>query len=227
MRTPAEFPTAMDRTLRMAPAQADFDARKIPFTNLRTLATKDWFRLARKGYPSHFYPSPGSRLTPDSRDFPCVYLGASLETTVAEVWGDRLAAQGASGKSWYVISSAQALDWEFVRPGQLPEDLHICDLTQSNTLLAIGIDSGALYSPDLSVPQAWATRIARHPANFDGIHYHSRHTCEPCLVLWTRSGAEIPLENRVDFTPCGEFLNAHDAYILAGKIGVRLSFIEP
>jgi hypothetical protein len=74
-----------------------FDRRVLPVTLGATLPMTPWFRLYRKAYASQFYASKGSRLTPWSGDFPCVYLAQRKETTVAEVWGDRLAAQQAPG----------------------------------------------------------------------------------------------------------------------------------
>lgn len=214
----------MTRDLRLPPDQAEFDTRSIPVSDLYQFARLSWFRLSRVEYPSQFYPSKGSRLTPVSGDFPCVYLAMSVETTVAEVWGDRIAAlRDASGKV-YVISRSQAEKWAYLETDPLPADLRICDLMSSDTRLAAGIDSGALYATDLSVPQAWAERIARHPARFDGIRYRSRHTDEACLVLWTRPDVGSLLENNLRFKPAGPFLESDAAYIFAGKVGVRLSF---
>ena len=196
----------------------------IPVTAPDGIAVNFWYRLARVEFPSQFFASPGSRLTPDNRAFPCVYLGASLETTVAEVWGDRFAAQRDSGQSLYVISASHAQKWAYLRAFPLPPLLRLCDLTDATTRLAAGIDSSTLYSPDLTIPQEWATRIACHPARFDGIHYRSRHTDESCLVLWSRVDEVRPLSQQLIFAPHGDFAESDAAYTLAGKIGVQLSF---
>ncbi len=214
----------MTRHVRQPPEQAAFDERAIPVSDLRMVAAVPWFRLYRVEFQDQFYPSKGSRLTPASGAFPCVYLGVFRETTVAEVWGDRFAAHRDCGNEVYVITSDQARQWAFLEVEKLPSDLRICDLLSADTRLATGLDSGTLYATDLAVPQLWAERIARHPAHFDGIRYRSRHTDEACLVLWNREDTPAPLDRRIPFTPAGEFLDSDAAYVVAGKIGVRLSF---
>lgn len=187
-------------------------------------ATLAWHRLCRVEFPSQFFASKGSRLTPISGDFPCVYLAVDQETTVAEVWGDRFAAQRATGADLYVIPRQQALRWTFLQTNGLPEDLRLCDLTQTDTRLALGIEAGTLYATDLRLPQLWAERIARHPNRYDGIAYRSRHTDLACLVLWNRADDAMPLEKRLTFGNSQPFFDAEAAYILAGKTGIRLSF---
>jgi|APTNR8051073442_1049403.scaffolds.fasta_scaffold26238_3 hypothetical protein len=212
------------RDLRQPPDQASFDQRSIPVMRAPMLPPLPWYRLYQKEFAEQFYPSKGSRLTPLSGAFPCVYLAHSAETTVAEVWGDRLAAHRATGAEVYVISGDQAKRWGYLKLKAMPADLKICDLFAAETRLAIGIESGTLYAPDLSLPQTWAERIARHPAGFDGIRYRSRHTDEACLVLWSRPTDSQPLAQRIEFESVGEFIEADAAYLLAGKIGIRLAF---
>jgi len=214
----------MDRDLRLPPDQATFDQRVIPVRDTLTEKKRSWFRLHRVAYPNQFFPSKGSRLTPSSGNFSCVYLAASLETTVAEVWGDRLAALRDAGGSIYVITESQAKQWSYLKTPVLPLGMRLCDLTDRDTRLASGIESGTLYSTDLAVPQLWAERIARHPAHFDGILYRSRHTDELCLVLWIRPERKPPLEHLLRFESAGAFCDSEASHIIAGKIGVRLAF---
>jgi hypothetical protein len=185
-----------------------------------------WFRLYRKEFASQFYPSPGSRLTPSSREFPCVYLAATPESTVAEVWGDRLAAHREHSGRIFAIPATLAAKWAFLKLERLPQDLRLLDLTQSASLLAAGLDAATLYVPDLRIPQDWAERVARHPTQFDGIAYRSRHTGEKGLVLWNQLGGTCDLESRLRFEPAGEFLESEQAYCLAGHLGLRLAFVR-
>jgi RES domain-containing protein len=213
------------RTLRPAPAQAAFDRRVLPVTLGATLPMTPWFRLYRKAYASQFYASKGSRLTPWSGDFPCVYLAQRKETTVAEVWGDRLAAQQALEAEVYAISRAQASQWAYLRVGPLPPSLRLCDLTAAATQLAVGLDAATLFQPDLEGPQRWADCLARHPADFDGILYPSRHTGEKCLVLWQRPNSSGRLEEALKWEEEGKFVGSEEAYILAGRLGIQLAFV--
>lgn len=213
------------RDLRQPPGQKAFDAIAIPVSALGAWAVPTWYRLCRVEFPGQFFPSKGSRLTPASGDFPCVYLATDQETTVAEVWGDRFAAhRPVASSSPYVISREQAERWAFLETGPLPADLRLCDLTDAHTRLAVGMDAGSLYAPDLRLPQRWAERIARHPARLDGIAYRSRHTDQICLVLWSRAEDAVPLEQRLSFRPAGDFFDSAAAYAMAGKAGVRLAF---
>jgi RES domain-containing protein len=213
------------RTLRQVPAQEGFDRRVLPVTLGAALPMTPWFRLYRKAYTSQFFASKGSRLTPWSGAFPCVYLAQRKETTVAEVWGDRLAAQQALGAEVYAISRAQASQWAYLRVGPLPPSLRLCDLTAAATLLAVGLDAATLFQPDLEGPQRWAECLARHPAEFDGILYPSRHTGEKCLVLWQRPSRAESLEGALEWGEEGEFFGSEEAYLLAGRLGIQLAFV--
>jgi hypothetical protein len=213
------------RALRQPPSQAVFDGRLVPVSIGGDWLGRTWYRLSRREYPSQFFPSKGSRLTPISGEFPCVYLATEMETTVAEVWGDRLDAQRDAGGDTYVIPSGQAAKWAFLKLNTLPSDLRLCDLTSADTRLAMGLDGSSLYATDFDLTQTWAERVARHPHRFDGMRYRSRHTDELCLVLWVRPSEPRPLDQRVQFLPAGEFLRSDAAYILAGKVGIRLAFL--
>jgi hypothetical protein len=90
--------------------------------------------------------------------------------------------------------------------------------------LHAGIDSASLYAPDFRILQEWASRIANHPSGFDGIEYHSRHTDERCLVLWSRTTNDVPISKTISFAFDTPFLESEAAYALAGKIAIRLSF---
>lgn len=159
-------------------------------------------------------------MTPLSLDFPCIYLGATKETAVAEVWGDRFHARRAKGIYSIPASDAKAL--AFLAADALPA-LKVCDLTHADTRLALGLESGTIYSTDLSVTKTWAERIARHPGNYDGILYRSRITDDLCLVLWLRKGGRA-LDKEVSMKPSGEFYDSVDAYAVAKKCGLKLSF---
>lgn len=214
-----------DRVIRQAPEQAAFDQRSIPVTLLSDTTAGPWHRLYRKEFANQFFPSPGSRLTPESGKFPCVYLASSRLTTVAEVWAGRMAAHRDLGREVHVIPLPQAERWAYLEVSNLPGNLRLCDLTDSATRLATGLDAGTLYASDLAIPRAWAERIARHPARFDAIRYRGRHTDELCLVLWDREGEAPPrLSERLHFETTGEFAESDEAHELAAKIGIRVSF---
>ena len=209
-----------DRDLRAPAEQAEFDAIDIPVAGAAAFLPA--FRLASRVYPSQFFPSPRSRLTPISRDFPCVYLAEDRRTAVAEVWGDRFFEAAKRGLKIYSIAAKDAEQSHFLRLEKLPA-LRLCDVTDADVREKIRIDSGSFYATDLKLPQTWAERIARHPARFDGIQYRSRLTDDLCLVLWQREGGR-DLERELSFDEEGEFLNCAEACSLAAHTGIRLSF---
>jgi hypothetical protein len=213
-----------DREIRTAPDPGVFHSRRIPDTSSRLLFPGPWVRLYQKKYTHQFFPSPGSRLTPTSRDFACVYLATTHETIVSEIFGDRFAAAQKAGKRVYSIAKSVAREYAFLRVDALPHDLVICDLTDTATLAAVGIDATTLYSTDLRGTQLWAERIARHPQHFDGILYPSRHTFQPCIMLWNRPAAPRDLSKEITFLPEGDFMYSKPVYAAAAARQLRLSY---
>lgn len=205
----------MDRELREPPTQATFDAITIPApAPAFTLPT---VRLGDRGYRSHFYENPRSRLTP--KDCRCVYLTANAVTAVLERWGDAFSAHRKTGA--FTISRRTTAKQVFLN-ATLPE-LKLCDLTHADVISAVGVDIATLHYPYIRRAKTWAERIARHPAQFDGILYRSRHTQDPCLVLWLRPGGR-DLEREISFAETGAFNDSTEAYSAAAKCHVLLSF---
>jgi RES domain-containing protein len=213
----------MDRNIRPPPDQAAFDASVIPDSPATLVSSSgSWHRLCNPRYPSQFYASPGARLTPISAEFPCVYLAATKETSVAEIWADRFHARRAKGATLYSIPATDAKALAFLSAVMLPA-MKLCDLTNGDVRLATGLEAGTIYTTDFKVPQTWAERIARHPGNFDGILYRSRLTDEHCLVLWMRKGARA-LYKAITLTAAVPFYDSPEAYSVAKKCGLKLSF---
>jgi hypothetical protein len=212
----------MDRALRQPAPQPEFDQLRIPTPPLPPDLPRE--RLANARYVSQFYANPQSRLTPISRAFPCVYLGATRQTAIAEVWSDRLWSYRERGLAGpYSIAKSLATGFAFMEVARLPA-LKLCDLTHADVRMSLGLEAGTLYSPDLQLPQTWAERIALHPQRFDGIIYRSRLTDELCLVLWLRPGGRA-LDKEIAFNLTDPFYDSPDAYAVAAKCGVRLAFV--
>jgi RES domain-containing protein len=210
------------RVVRQPPSQAEFDSIAIAGSaDASLLDVLPWFRLASTAFSSQFFASPGSRLTPISMAFPCVYLAEDKVTTVAEIWGDRFYAQRKAKMKLYSIAKSDAEALRFLQSGPLPS-LTLCDLTDSETRQRVGIDSATLYTTDLSVPQGWAEVLARHPRNFDGILYRSRHTDRLCIVAWNRPGRL--LDHEFTFPDASPFLESPESYTVAQTMGLALSF---
>jgi hypothetical protein len=206
------------RDLRLAPEQAQFDVLDLPVTSEAWLSATTWTRLAQLAHPDHFYASRGGRFTPASGDFRCLYMAENAETTVAEVWGDRIYAQRAVGAMVYAIPRAEAAEWGYFNVDNFPA-LKLLNLTDPPTLLAVGLDLGTIYSTDIRVIRQWAEVIACHPVGFSGIIYRSRHTTDLCVVLWSdRPKLQLQIK------PAGMFAESDAAYALAGMLGVKLSF---
>ena len=210
-----------ERQERVAPPPPGFPDG-VPVFHEDRLAGIEWVRLYKVAFPNQFYPSLKSRLTPKSGLFPCVYIASNVETAVAEVWGDRLRLAKERGRSIYVINAEKAEEQAFLKAKSLPA-LRLCDLTDSNTRIRLGVDSGALFAPDLSIPQAWAEMIATHPNKYDGIVYRSRHTDAICAVLWKRPGIR-ELDTEITFEAAGAFRESSAAYAVALLIGIKLSW---
>lgn len=214
----------MSRELRPAPSQDRFDAIAFPAVPAPLPAALPKIRLGSPAYPSQFYANPRSRLTPVSRSLPCVYLADTEQTAVAEVWGDRFWQHRESGRDLFVIDAGLARAACFMAATDVPPPpLRLCDLTHADVRLALGLEAGTLYTPDLSFPQTWAERIAQHPQRFDGILYRSRLTEGRCLVLWQRPGGRN-LERALAFTRIGDFYDSTHAYQVGAKCQIRVAF---
>jgi RES domain-containing protein len=215
----------MSRRVRKAPDAAIFDARTIRVTLAASLQSGPWFRLAQTAYLDPFYPNPGSRFTPKSLAFPCIYLAVDKATTVSEVYGDRMALAQEAGDKFYTITKAEASAYAYATIAKLPDPLAICDLTDSETLLNTGLDITSYHDDDLATPQEWAERIVHHPAKFDGIQYRSRHTDKHCLVIWNRPGSKRDFRTAMAFDADGPFLHSKEAFVSATMRGLKLSFV--
>ncbi len=205
----------MDRELREPPTQAEFDA--IPIPTPSSAFALPTVRLGDRGFPSHFYENVRSRLTP--KGYRCSYLAANAMTAVLERWRDVFSAHRKAGV--FAISQKKTAKQVFLQ-GTLPA-LKLCDLTNADVISAVGVDIATLHYPFIRRAKLWAERIARHPAQFDGILYRSRHTQEPSLVIWLRPGGR-ELEREVPFVETGFFNNSTEAYSAAAKCQIVLSF---
>jgi len=211
--------------VRKAPDAAIFDGRTIRVTPAAALHAGPWFRLAQTAYSDPFYPNPGSRFTPQSLAFPCVYLAVDKATTVSEVYGDRMSLAQEAGDKFFTIAKAEASAYAYAAVAKLPDPLAICDLTDSETLLNTGLDITSYHDHDLAVPQEWAERIVQHPTKFDGMQYRSRHTDKHCLVIWNRPGSARDFRAEITFAADGPFLHSKEAFGAAIMRGLKLSFV--
>lgn len=206
------------RALRWPPSQEEFDL--LPLTPTPVGASR-WLNLRWREHATKetfLFASESGRLTPGN--VPCVYLSTSHRTSFRELYGDALYfAQKANRLP--NISLTALTERVFVRVDT--PALRVCDLTDGSQLEAIGIDLATLTAPAIEFPRQWAERILRHPAQFDGIRYESRHTKQVCMVTWARYDlrvAECPfqIESRL--------IDHVAAYSMARGIGTATLFDE-
>ena len=215
----------MSRGIREAPDVGVFNARSIRLTASAKLAETPWYRLAQTAYSDPFFANQASRFTPSSWHFPCVYLAKDKQTTVSEVFGDRMALAQAAGVTVFSIPRALADSYRYRTVSILPGDLKLCDLTDAETLQNTGLDIASYHLANVQVPQLWAERIANHPSGFDGIQYRSRHTDQHCLVIWIRPDLTRDLRREMTFGDSGPFRHSKEAYASAALRGLKLSFL--
>ncbi len=168
---------------------ADFGEKKIPIT--RQLK-RHWFRIHPTGTPAlHFRNLPHHRFSHPDGLFPLLYLGATLQTCLWEVFGDDvfLGKRAISSARWNGYDISQIL---------VPA-VTACATTLERTRDAMSVDKASLMAPDLSIPQAWSLAIQRHPLGFEGIKYSSRFLDQSCLALFERGD----LPSRLQVAPLG------------------------
>lgn len=194
-----------NRPVRKPPP--DFGGRKL---QVRRLRNSVFLRLHRKSANAiGFSLSPDHRFSPPTLPFPVLYAGKDFETCCMEVFGDTMMDHGMA------ISLS---NWSSTTCSRLKITANVCDLTEKKTRLSCGIDLPSLMYPDLSIPKRWASAIASHPAQFEGILYPSRFTGNTCIALFGRrtpqriqSTPAFPLSKETKET--AKFLN---------KYGIRL-----
>jgi hypothetical protein len=166
---------------------ADFKQRTIPVT---PQPQRTWFRVHGAGVPAvEFGKLTHHRFSHPSSPFGLLYVGASIQTCLWEVFGDDVF------QKQRAISAAR---WaaRYVSQITLPE-LRVCAVNLERTRDAMSVDKASLMAADLSIPQAWGLAVQEHPAGFEAIKFFSRFLDQPCLALFDRGGLPAKLQVKV------------------------------
>lgn len=132
-----------------------------------------------------FWILPHHRFSHSDCPFPLIYVGATIQTCLWEVFGDDLfqGKRAISSGKWRGSCISQIV---------VPE-LKVCAVSLQRTRDAMSVDKASLLSSDLTIPQAWALAVQGHPAAFEAIKYASRFLDQPCLALFARGGLQSKL----------------------------------
>lgn len=162
---------------------ADFNQRAIPITRQ---PQRIWFRahwsgsaVARFGiFPQHRFSHPNS-------SFPLLYVGATIQTCLWEVFGDDIfrGQRAIPLAKWNGYCVSQII---------VPE-LKVCAVNLERTRDAMSVDKASLMATDFSIPQAWGLAVQQHPAGFEAFKYASRFLDQPCLALFDRGDLQAKL----------------------------------
>jgi len=166
---------------------ADFNERPIPVTRQ---PFRTWFRVHRASSPPILFgKSPQHRFSHQDCPYPLLYVGATIQTCLWEVFGDDLF----QGKR--TISEGK---WRGSCVSQITvPELGLCAVTLERTRDAMSVDGASLLAADLAVPQAWGLAVQRHPAGFHGVKYSGRFMDQPCLALFDRGTLQAQLKATV------------------------------
>src|SRR6266478_3086791 len=165
---------------------ADFNQRAIPVTRQ---PQRVWFRIHKLGSPAvTFAKVLHHRFSHPDCPFPLLYVGATIQTCLWEVFGDDVfqGKRAISSGKWRSSCLSQIV---------VPE-LKVCAVSLERTRDAMSVDRASLFAADLSIPQAWGLAVQEHPAAFEAIKYSSRFLAQPCLALFDRGGLESKLQMR-------------------------------
>ncbi len=162
---------------------ADFDHQVIPVTRQ---AQRSWFRVHKSGVPAVLFGKlPHHRFSHPNCPFPLLYVGATIQTCLWEVFGDDVF-QG--------NRAIPAGKWQGCCVSQiLVPALRVCAVSLERTRDAMSVDKASLLAADLTIPQAWGLAVQGHPAGFEAIKYASRFLDQSCLALFDRGGLESRL----------------------------------
>lgn len=188
---------------------ANFGHKKIPVTRQ---PQRHWFRIHPTGFPALLFRSlPHHRFSHPDGPFPLLYLGATIQTCLWEVFGDDvfLGKRAISSARWsgYCISQI------------LVPAVNICATTLERTRDAMNVDKASLMAADLTIPQAWSVAVQRHLAGFEGIKYSSRFLDQSCLALFERGDLPsrlqvVPLGALDDLDAAVDWLNEREAALV-------------
>jgi len=172
----------MPRRAQLKPPP-DFAQGVIPITRQ---PQRLWFRVHKAGTPAVLFgKSPHHRFSHSNCPFPLLYVGATIQTCLWEVFGDDVfqGNRAISSEKWNGCCLSQIV---------VPE-LKVCAVSLERTRSALGVDKASLMAVDLRIPQAWGLAVQEHPAGFEAIKYSSRFLDQPCLALFDRSGLQARL----------------------------------
>ena len=163
---------------------ADFNQRMIPVTRQ---SRRHWFRIHPTGSPAILFRNLAHhRFSHPDGPFPLLYLGATVQTCLWEVFGDDVF----HGKR--AISSAR---WSGCCISRIVVPaMNVCATTLERTRDVINVDKASLMAADLSIPQAWSLAVQGHPAVFEAIKYSSRFLDQPCLALFERGDLQSRIQ---------------------------------
>ena len=163
---------------------ADFAQREIPITRQ---PQRIWFRAHPSRAPAILFGKlPHHRYSHATCPFPVLYVAATIQTCLWEVFGDYVfdGKRSIPDGKWRGCSLSQIL---------VPE-LKVCAVNLERTRDAMSVDKASLLAADLTVPQAWGLAVQGHPAGFEAIKYSSRFLDQACLALFDRGALRAKLE---------------------------------
>jgi hypothetical protein len=124
---------------------ADFDQREIPVTRQ---PRRNWFRVYKSDSPAvQLGKLLHHRFSHPDCPFPLLYVGATIQTCLWEVFGDDVFEKKRAipfGK-WGGSCLSQIV---------VPE-LKVCAVSLERTRDAMSVDKASILAADLTIPQAW------------------------------------------------------------------------
>ena len=163
---------------------ADFSQRALPITRQ---PQRIWFRAHWSGAAAVIFGNfPHHRFSHPHSPFPLLYVGATIQACLWEVFGDDIfqGQRSVSLAKWSGYCVSQIV---------VPE-LKVCAVNLERTRDAMSVDKASLMATDFSVPQEWGLAVQQHPAAFEAIKYSSRFLDQPCLALFDRGGLQAKLQ---------------------------------
>ncbi|MHC1764255.1 MAG: RES domain-containing protein [Verrucomicrobiia bacterium] len=159
---------------------ADFDQLAIPSSRQRV---RQWFRIHRAGQePLRFARLAHHRFSHPDCPYPLLYLGATIQTCLWEVFGDDMF------QNKRIISLDK---WQGRRISQVTvPELRVCACNQLSTRSVMRVDKASLLASSLAVPQAWG--LAVQPALRSKPLFASRNPGVRCSDLVRRSRGHLP-----------------------------------
>jgi RES domain len=172
-----------------------------------------WFRVHPIDKSAiYFGKRANNRFTPRNSPLGVWYVAEDLHTALYELFGDEMIGSNRRIREFRWLNSR-------VSEVHFSSTVSVCDFSDEQSRIRLGVDLSALMTPDLDVPQQGALAVMNHGAMVNGIQYQSRFTPRKCLALFDRRNIGATINTKLlgalsSLTEANKFLDDNEVIMV-------------